>query len=57
MTYPEHIQRHHAIGISRVKQCLAYCLFAPVETGTYFSDRFSNKDFENLIDNLRFGLN
>jgi hypothetical protein len=40
MQYPKHIQFHHAIGIARIKSCIAQCLAPSTERGTIFSDRF-----------------
>lgn len=40
MQYRPHIKEDHARGKARLRACIATCLFAPVATGSYFSDRF-----------------
>jgi hypothetical protein len=51
MVHPKHIRFHHAIGISRIKNCIAQCFYPTTATGTIFSHRF-DKSFDNLLDNL-----
>jgi len=51
MVHPKHIREHHAIGISRIKRCIAQCFNPSTERGTVFSHRF-NKSFDNLLKRL-----
>jgi hypothetical protein len=51
MVHPKHIRFHHAIGISRIKSCIAQCYNPSTLRGTMFSHRF-NKSFDNLLKRL-----
>lgn len=51
MQHPKHIQWHRAIGISRLKSCIAQCKLPKTDKGTIYSLRFNNS-FDTLLKSM-----
>lgn len=51
MQHPKHIRFHHAIGISRLKSCIAQCKLPKTDKGTIYSLRFNNS-FDTLLKSM-----
>lgn len=51
MQHPKHVQWHHAIGLSRLKYCIAQCKLPKTDKGTIYSLRFNNS-FDTLLKSI-----